>query len=107
MRKRFFGISSLLMIAALNVNSANPVTPNGVTGFATYNAVDAVKADGSVVKGDVWTRCRHLPSCTMVSTTDEKRGSENHIRTSIVPLTIEQIIQLYLSLNIPPILISS
>ena len=39
MRKRFFGISSLLIIAALNVNSANPVTPNGVTGFATYNAL--------------------------------------------------------------------
>ena len=52
MRKKFFGISSLLIIAALNVNSANPVTPNGVTGFATYNAVDAVKADGSVVKGN-------------------------------------------------------
>ena len=39
MRKRFFGISALLIIAALNINGANPVTPNGVTGFATYNAL--------------------------------------------------------------------
>ena len=27
------------MIAALNINGANPVTPNGVMGFATYNAL--------------------------------------------------------------------
>ena len=39
MRIRFFGISSLLLLAALNVYGANPVTPNGVTGFATYNAL--------------------------------------------------------------------
>ena len=40
MRIRFFGISSLLLIAGMNVYGANPVTPNGVTGFATYNALD-------------------------------------------------------------------
>ena len=39
MRKRFFGISSLLVMASLNMNGANPVTHNGVMGFATYNAL--------------------------------------------------------------------
>ena len=46
MRKRFFGISSLLVMASLNMNGANPVTHNGVMGFATYNALGTCGVTG-------------------------------------------------------------